>query len=155
MEKKIELIIDTQVIRAHCDRLFSQYEVHYVGQKKIFFYKISPEIYEYEVRSSDLHFLLTKLIDNVIIEGYARVANDRSIQARVKHFHGKGVLKDIFVICISPILIIATIYLAQDVKNPFLISLYVAIIFLSCFVLRNCINSLTTYGLKLIKRKSI
>lgn len=152
MESKVDLIIDTQIVRAHCDRLFSQYEVHYVGQKKIFFYKISSEIHEYEVQSKDLQLLLTKFIDNVIIEGYARVASDGSIEARVKHFQNKGIFYDVCLLIISTITLISSILALQDNKIPYLVFIGVVISMLSLFLIRKSVNSLTVYRLRFIKR---
>jgi len=151
METKIDFIIDTNTVQSEFDRLFSQYQLHFIKKKIILFFKLNTEINEKDFSHSHMHFLLTEIIDGLQIDGYTRVPNNRSIETRVKYFQNRGILKDISFLCIGAITLVASVAIVQGERGTFWLSLGVVIMMLWLFLFMQSFLSLTKYGLKSIK----
>ena len=151
MDTKIDIIIDSDTVQSEFNRLFSQYELHYIRKKVILLFKLSSEVKESDLTRSHMHFLLNRIIDGLQIEAYSRVPNNSSIQARVKHFHNRGIRKDISFLCIGAITMIASVAIVQGNKISFWNYLAIIILVLWLFLFMQSFLSLTKYGLKSIK----
>lgn len=152
METKIDLIIDTKVVQKEFDRLFSCYEVHYVRKKVILFFKLNKDLKEHELTHSHMQFLLTEIIDGLQIQGYSRVPNNQTIESRIKHFESKSTSKDVSFLCICLITFIGLIVTINGEKLSFMVFLVMLIMLFCVLQFIRIFLSLTTYGLKSIKR---
>ena len=153
MDTKIDIIIDTDTTQSEFNRLFSQYEVHYIRKKVILLFKLSNEINESDFSHTHMNWLLTNTIDGLKIEAYTRVPDNASIQARTKHFQNRGAWKDIFLLCIGAITMIACVAIVQGNKFSFWHLLAIVILALWLVLFMQRFLSLTKYGLKSIRRR--